>query len=132
MKILKNSTYEGLLNKIEFGEKQIQELKQQIKVEIGERAKAIEQKKDADKVIERLEKENNDIRQERGFYEKAMNNAKEDFSRVFAEKEKIKNELEKLRKIFDAQELAKDDANGDKQSKTPKARPAKKSKTTKE
>jgi chromosome segregation ATPase len=132
MKILKNSTYEGLLNEIEFGKKQIQELKQQIKFEIGERGKAIEQKKDADKVIERLEKENNDIRQERGFYEKEMNKAKEDFSRVFSEKEKIKNELEKLRKIFDAQELAKDDANGDKQSKTPKARPAKKSKTTKE
>lgn len=80
MKILKNSTYEQMQKEIEEGKEEIQKLKQQIKVEIGERAKAIEQKRDADKVIERLEKENSNIR--------------EDYSRVLAENTKLKNQLE--------------------------------------
>lgn len=92
MKILKNSTYEGLLNKIEFGEKEIQNLKEQVKIEIDERAKAVKQKKESDNEVERLKKENEKIREERGFYEREMNKAKEDFARVFAEKEQLKRQ----------------------------------------
>lgn len=92
MKILKNSTYEGLLNKIEFGEKEIQNLKEQVKIEINERAKAVKQKKESDNEVERLTKENEKIREERGFYEREMNQAKEELAKLVAENAQLKKQ----------------------------------------
>jgi uncharacterized protein (DUF3084 family) len=92
MKILKNSTYEGMCQEIEGGKKEIEHLKEQIKIEIGERCKAIAQMKESNNEVERLKKENEKIREERGFYEMEMNQAKDDFARVFAENAQLKNQ----------------------------------------
>lgn len=92
MKILRNSTYEGMCQEIEGGKKEIQHLKEQIKIEISERGKAIAQRKESDNEVERLKKENDEIRKEKAFFEKEMNQAKDDYAIALAEIERLKKQ----------------------------------------
>lgn len=74
MKILKNSTYEGLLNEIEEGKKKIKTLSGQVLAEKNNQAAILKEKQDLEGKIASM---------------------KEDYNKLLQENERLKNQLDR-------------------------------------
>lgn len=104
MKILKNSTYEGMCQEIEDGNKKIQSLTEQVSTERNKHAAALKEKQDAQndfdqqlksksEEIERFRRENAELRRKNREAEGELNNKKEELKTLRSEKAFFEKEM---------------------------------------
>jgi len=104
MKILKNSTYEGMCQEIEDGKKKIQSLTEQVTTERNKHAASLNEKQDAQKdfdkqlksksdEIERLRRENAELHRKNREAEGELSNKKEELKTLRSEKDFFEKEM---------------------------------------